>query len=1108
MPGVWTSWWEGGKESQDRKPIASDQEAIARCEEAGSGWSGLESLEPRLMLAATVTSALPDIVANKNQAAITVNLNNYFDDPALAGTVVKFDTVMGVIPVLLYDQATPDRTAAPVTVTNFLHYVNGDAGFGTYNNSIVHRSDPGSVNLNLPVDQRNAFIIQGGGFSYIDGNFGLVNSSAPTIVNEYSSTRPNVRGTIAMALAGGDINSASDQWFINLGDNTSILGSQSSTVFGQVVGSGMDVVDAISALPSYNASSITSAFNQMPLRNLTTNFITPDNVILINQVIIGKLIYTVTTDAPTLLNAATDGSTLTLNAAANQTGSGHVTITATDINGVTAQSTFLVTVQAAANPPVIGSLKATPNPVNHGVQTLTLTAANVVDPGGALTKVEFFRDTNGNGQLDPGIDAKLGQDTSADGGWTITVPTTGWATGATKVFARAQDDGNKGSSPAEFNLAVGNKAPTLTLISPLIATVRSAGWTISYNVLKSHTNAADVNGDPIKFRIMQVTSGTLTINGSSVVPGTTLFGPSDTLTWTPQNATDIIYNSFTIRAWDGVAASSSSVQVKVEVDQAPVVKSMIFSPSIIAMPGSAVTLSAKVIDPDDSVAKVEYFYDTNNNGTFDSSTDTNLGSATASGGKWILALSPTATSAFRTGPAVFFVRSTDQYGVTSITKFTTIVNTPPTVGSLLLTDPAFRGDKMMLTAGTVQDTAPGTIRKVAFYLDVNGNGLVDAATDKFLGYGKLVTGTANYALVASTAGFPLGTVKFIAKAIDNNGGTGTAVVTATIENSPPTVTSLSAGKAPLTQPGGTLTLAAAVKDIDGTISKVDFYYMPAGVTAADPTTDFKIGTALVGTKTTWTLVSTNTGSFATGAVRYYAIATDNNGDTSDPLVIDSTVNVPPTVGSLLVTDPAQRGSTMSLTAVNVQDTAPGTISKVAFYLDSDGNGQVDAATDSFLGYGKLVTGTTNYALVASTAGFPLGAAQFIAQAIDNNGGKGTALATATIENSPPTVASLIRNLAAVARGSSITLTAKGVADKDVTIAKVEFWSLPGSGPFDPLTATLIGEDTSAGGGYTLLYTVAADAELGTTEFFARAIDNDGLAGSAVSVSAIVTNVVP
>src|SRR5205807_533583 len=66
---------------------------------------------------------------------------------------------------------------------------------------------------------------------------------------------------------------------------------------------------------------------------------------------------------------------------------------------------------ATPQPPTVGSLSATPSPVVTG-KTLTLTAAGVSAPAGTVTRVDFYRDTNGNGQLDVGTDALLGTDTN------------------------------------------------------------------------------------------------------------------------------------------------------------------------------------------------------------------------------------------------------------------------------------------------------------------------------------------------------------------------------------------------------------------------------------------------------------------------------------------------------------------------------------------------------------------------------------------------------------------------------------------------------------------------------------------------------------------------
>jgi len=153
-------------------------------------------------------------------------------------TAVRIDTPLGPITVRLFNDT------APQTVANFLNYVND----GDYANSFIHRSVPG-------------FIVQGGGFTFENDAAGNVPTDEP-VVNEFNIS--NVRGTIAMAKLGGDPNSATSQWFINLSDNSTNLDNQNGgfTVFGQIVGSGMEVVDAIASLDIVNAGG---AFTNLPV---------------------------------------------------------------------------------------------------------------------------------------------------------------------------------------------------------------------------------------------------------------------------------------------------------------------------------------------------------------------------------------------------------------------------------------------------------------------------------------------------------------------------------------------------------------------------------------------------------------------------------------------------------------------------------------------------------------------------------------------------------------------------------------------------------------------------------------------------------------------------
>jgi peptidyl-prolyl cis-trans isomerase A (cyclophilin A) len=127
---------------------------------------------------------------------------------------------------------------------------------GAYEGTIIHR-------------KVNSFVIQGGGFYYDPASSDIAAISVgPAIVNEFS--RSNTRGTIAMAKLGGDPNSATSQWFVNLGDNSANLDSQNGgfTVFGKVLGTGMTAADAIGALRTVNITGAMS-FSDVPYLSLT-----------------------------------------------------------------------------------------------------------------------------------------------------------------------------------------------------------------------------------------------------------------------------------------------------------------------------------------------------------------------------------------------------------------------------------------------------------------------------------------------------------------------------------------------------------------------------------------------------------------------------------------------------------------------------------------------------------------------------------------------------------------------------------------------------------------------------------------------------------------------
>lgn len=227
--------------------------------------------------APTLRSGQPAEINVDPIAPTTVDLTGVFDDPNITTSQVQIHTSGGDVNVNLLDKD------APQTVQNFYNYVNS----GAYDNSIFHRLASG-------------FVLQGGGFEYnakVDADPTTdppTTASAASITaiptnsavqNEFSIDRSNVAGTVAMAKMGGDPDSATNQFFFNLADNSSNLDNQNGgfTVFGRLADTDdTTIVNSLasttgtSTIKKYDASnatgvapSVRGALTDLPLKGYT-----------------------------------------------------------------------------------------------------------------------------------------------------------------------------------------------------------------------------------------------------------------------------------------------------------------------------------------------------------------------------------------------------------------------------------------------------------------------------------------------------------------------------------------------------------------------------------------------------------------------------------------------------------------------------------------------------------------------------------------------------------------------------------------------------------------------------------------------------------------------
>jgi len=273
---------------------------------------------------------------------VALNLNNIFGTEAIDDQVVRFtsQSFAGGVSMVVDMAMFSNRT--PVTRTNFLKYV----ADGSYTNSFVHRSVPG-------------FVIQGGASRIVKSNIVSV-STYPPIVNEFGVS--NTLGTVSMAKLGGDPNSATSQWFVSLGANSTILDPQNGgfTVFGRVTKDTFGNAQTFGNPVEFPISNYGGIYTDLPLyKTHVASILYVSEFILFTTVAlaplpvgqageIATLTYTVVSNSnPTLATASIQSpATLNLVPLAAQTGAAIIIVRATDSVGNTVDNSFNLNVTA------------------------------------------------------------------------------------------------------------------------------------------------------------------------------------------------------------------------------------------------------------------------------------------------------------------------------------------------------------------------------------------------------------------------------------------------------------------------------------------------------------------------------------------------------------------------------------------------------------------------------------------------------------------------------------------------------------------------------------------------------------------------------------------
>jgi hypothetical protein len=166
------------------------------------------------------------------------------------------------------------------------------------------------------------------------------------------------------------------------------------------------------------------------------------------------------TDSDTLLGAGTQSGSswsLPLSTAGFPAGAYTLYAVATDAAGTTSAVASAALTVIDTLVPTIGSFTVSPATVLTG-GSVTLTAANVGEAGGAVTGVSFYLESDGIPGLQTDSDTLLGAGTQSGSSWSLALSTAGFPAGAYTLYAVATDAAGTTSAAASATLTVTSSA--------------------------------------------------------------------------------------------------------------------------------------------------------------------------------------------------------------------------------------------------------------------------------------------------------------------------------------------------------------------------------------------------------------------------------------------------------------------------------------------------------------------------------------------------------------------------------------------------------------------------------------------------------------------------
>jgi hypothetical protein len=592
--------------------------------------------------------------------------------------------------------------------------------------------------------------------------------------------------------------------------------------------------------------------------------------------------------------------------------------------------------RANTTPPVV----TITSPVSGTVSILgtpVIIEADASDPGGAVTKVEFFAN---------GVAIANCADTTAPYACTWTAA----AAGNYDVTAKVTDNDNSVVTSLPIKVTVrdpDNQLPAVSISSPANGSNSTVG-----TVVAIQASASDPDGT--------ITQVAFAANGTPINGCIDATAPY-ICSWTPATAGTYL---LTATATDNKGGTTTSAAVSVTSNSAdnqpPTVSISSPAAGTNFAVGQAVTIAATASDPDGTVAQVAFFA----NGT-------QIGTCVDTVAPYECSWTPTTAGIHSLTAQVL-----DNGGGTAISPIVAVTANQPgnQLPSGAISSPAngatVQVGQTVVIAATASDP-DGSVAEVTFYANgVEIFNCVDTTAPFACSWEPTQEATYNLTVLVK----------------DNQGGTAlstpVAVTSIVSNNEPPTasITSPATGETFLV--GATVVIKANATDADGSVAKVTFF--------AD-------GVAIDGCVDTAAPYECNWTADAAGSVNLTAQATDNNGiatlSTAVVVAVNNPGSEPPVV---TITSPANGAivkvgepvlitvnATVGASSVNAS------IEQVAFFANgTEISGCVDTTSPFECTWTPTVVGSYNLTALATDDEGNVGTALAVTVTAKEDGGNG------------------------------------------------------------------------------------------------------------------------